>query len=532
MASRRRLESICVKQATIQMYDGSWLLLTAASVLFIIYMTLFPFDFRWDSVDHSIHQFVLARLQAASFVDPLNFVGNVLLFIPLGFCLGLRLSARKGADLLLFVLAIGVGLSALVEGLQIWLLIRTPSIADIVANGIGALLGASLARWWTLASSRHGGYLLGSRLTGRPLPLFLLLTCYAAYLVAICTLTIGLRHAMRLSNWDLGYHLALGNETTGDRTWRGNISDVLFLDRAISQQEALCLLADGCTLDIDEGALVGAYRLHDPTDVSDRSGQLPDLEWRTADDTVSASELRIGMGRSWLETTTPAATLSQRYSTSSSFSLIATATSVLPRQSGPARIITLSDGPYARNLTVGQSGDDLSIRVRTPLTGDNGVVPQFYVPNLLEYLVPQRFAVVFQGNRLAVYSDGGQRVHQLDLSPRTMLFRYISPVKGGDYGGWEIGPSSFQATAFSLYYNIIMLAPLAILVASIHHERDGRCLIRRGALKWALILIAPLCLELSLGSAAHVATQIASVFFGIGVMISVVSLVPNPVRSD
>ncbi len=41
-------------------------------------------------------------------------------------------------------------------------------------------------------------------------------------------------------------------------------------------------------------------------------------------------------------------------------------------QTGPARIFTLSADPYRRNLTIGQEGENLILRLRTPETGLNG----------------------------------------------------------------------------------------------------------------------------------------------------------------
>lgn len=41
-------------------------------------------------------------------------------------------------------------------------------------------------------------------------------------------------------------------------------------------------------------------------------------------------------------------------------------------QSGPARIITLSNGIGSRNFTLGQSGDHFETRLRTTRTSDNG----------------------------------------------------------------------------------------------------------------------------------------------------------------
>ena len=49
--------------------------------------------------------------------------------------------------------------------------------------------------------------------------------------------------------------------------------------------------------------------------------------------------------------------------------------SFAPDQDGPARILTLSADALHRNLTLGQDGDDLIIRLRTPATGLNGLYP-------------------------------------------------------------------------------------------------------------------------------------------------------------
>ena len=45
-------------------------------------------------------------------------------------------------------------------------------------------------------------------------------------------------------------------------------------------------------------------------------------------------------------------------------------------QFGPARIVTLSQDPYYRNATLGQSYDGYGVRFRTTTTGDNGMLPE------------------------------------------------------------------------------------------------------------------------------------------------------------
>src|SRR5688572_27217610 len=52
-------------------------------------------------------------------------------------------------------------------------------------------------------------------------------------------------------------------------------------------------------------------------------------------------------------------------------------------QSGPARIFTISADPLHRNLTVGQDGRNLVIRLRTPASDLNGL-PPIVVPGVMD----------------------------------------------------------------------------------------------------------------------------------------------------
>lgn len=73
-----------------------------------------------------------------------EFTGNVLMFVPLGLLLTVLLRRHwKGAALAL-VLSIGVELA------QVLLPARTPSVRDVLANALGAAIGASLA--WVIVS--------------------------------------------------------------------------------------------------------------------------------------------------------------------------------------------------------------------------------------------------------------------------------------------------------------------------------------------------------------------------------------------
>jgi len=77
-----------------------------------------------------------------------EFVANILLFVPAGFLLTL-LIGRPVLGLL-----IAVVLSAMVELVQIVIPMREPTLRDVIANSSGALIGA-LAAWMLLRRSAH-----------------------------------------------------------------------------------------------------------------------------------------------------------------------------------------------------------------------------------------------------------------------------------------------------------------------------------------------------------------------------------------
>ena len=92
--------------------------------------------------------------------------------------------------------------------------------------------------------------------------------------------------------------------------------------------------------------------------------------------------------------------------------------SLAARQRGPARIFSISEDIHARNLTIGQDGTDLVIRVRTPRTDENGI-PPFVVPNALEPGVWHDIHVSIDQGRILV-SVNGETIHDQDL-PRSPL---------------------------------------------------------------------------------------------------------------
>ena len=115
-------------------------------VVFIIYGSLFPFDFRSPP-----EPFDKLLERHNPFGNAADAIDNLLLFVPLGFAL--QFSLHRSRDRLiasvLAILSLGLGLQLL----QLYLPSRTASLADVIWNSVGlaaGLLTASLARQWLI----------------------------------------------------------------------------------------------------------------------------------------------------------------------------------------------------------------------------------------------------------------------------------------------------------------------------------------------------------------------------------------------
>jgi glycopeptide antibiotics resistance protein len=130
-------------------------------VLFIIYGTTIPFDFRFDGATAS-QGWAHAQLRVFGFtgqhhVSRTDLVSNVLLFLPLGFLIFLNASRRDLVRLssLLCALLGGFVLSLGVEILQLFSPLRTTSASDLFTNTMGAGLGAVAGWFWVSWGRRH-----------------------------------------------------------------------------------------------------------------------------------------------------------------------------------------------------------------------------------------------------------------------------------------------------------------------------------------------------------------------------------------
>jgi hypothetical protein len=130
--------------------------LAIGMVALIAYGSLYPFNLKadatnagwWQSLWQALMQLTWARAGRS------DRVANVLLYVPLGFCLSLWLDGRmRHRAAVIAATLCGAALSLSIEVAQGFISLRVPSLWDITLNTTGALCGAiGGVAWFTLSA--------------------------------------------------------------------------------------------------------------------------------------------------------------------------------------------------------------------------------------------------------------------------------------------------------------------------------------------------------------------------------------------
>lgn len=405
----------------------------------ILYLTLFPFDFLVDEAtswrDASLH-----------LVED-DFVRNVLLFLPLGFGLAGWLRHRGRWLRLLIGTTAGLTLSLMVEGAQFYLP-RNTSVWDLVANTMGATVGVLLfLRWGSRFETAVSS--VWRRISSRQQAIFFLTLA-----LLLWSSMWWRQELVRINNWDESYPLVVANELSGNRPWQGEVRLVQLADRALSPEQVAMLLADPTAAAVYGDALVGDYRLNGMDHTSDATAHLPGLHVQEKGDTV------------WLATAAPVAAWTQGVNRSSAFTISIVAAAAKSPQSGPARIVSVSIDPYHRNVTLGQEGDDLVVRIRTAFGGENGRKPELVIPDLFTDDEFHHVVVRYDQTAVSIYIDDISTKYVFTWSPANLLMWILSPVEA----------TQFRPNAIStLIFNLIYYGTLsALLLAFLYHFSRSR----------------------------------------------------------
>jgi hypothetical protein len=184
-----------------------------------------------------------------------------------------------------------------------------------------------------------------------------------------------------VSPWDAKLRLALANEFTGDRSWRGAYHRVAIYNRALDASEIADHHAAGAPEHRDGLQVLYMFDEGAGAVVRDLSGVNPALDLHIQDAAATAwiedgLEVR---GSVLIATKDPAERLTAAIRASNAFTLEAWVTPGETIQAGPARIVTLSADHANRNFTLGQEQNQYEMRFRTSATSANGL-PSLQTP--------------------------------------------------------------------------------------------------------------------------------------------------------
>ena len=247
-----------------------------------------------------------------------------------------------------------------------------------------------------------------------------------------------------LSNWDAGMRLALANELTGERPWFGQYHHVAIYDRALDASEIADHYAAGSPEHVDGVQVQYAFNEGEGAMVRDRSGLEPPLDLHIEDaEAVSWSEegLQVTAG-SLIATRDPAERLAAAVRDSGAFTLEAWITPADDDQSGPARIVTVSESASLRNFTLGQSGPAYDMRLRSTATSANAVPGLQTGPHPNTSIGAARS---LDGGRAAVFvSHGGLLGVDMDQLGEDLHAEWFDPLTAERHEAAPTGEGHFR----------------------------------------------------------------------------------------
>lgn len=466
------------------------MLLAIAGTVVVLLATLFPFDFdfrqqvqqfEWDLTKHS----------TASKIYDIS--TNILLFIPLGVGVAARVlrgGFRRRNIAVVLATLVGAGLSFGVEMLQLHLPERDPSLIDLISNSAGALVGGLLVRWrgeWAMQRlpkrmadefERPSARVFGT-----------LLVLWIAWPLILAAAYLG---SLSLDSWDPTARLAVGSEISEPREWEGSVTELHFASRALAVDEVAHLFA-GESIDAIAGDdLQASYILHGDRDYPDVTGRQPTLHWIHEERSIADDGTPLFTHARNVATTQPARELFRSIRDSSAFTLVTTVATNDPFQGRDARVVTFSRSPMSRNVTLTQNEDELAIRIRNGITGENGRTPQLLIPGFFDTSVPQRLVLTYDRGSVRVYVDEVQRSYKVDFTPEASLVWASFPRPT-----WALRMNHAPTALHAWLLYSLAFVPLSVLTAV------QTTLVRRERRPWLFIaglLLPPAALQLIFAS--------------------------------
>jgi glycopeptide antibiotics resistance protein len=418
--------------------------LAVICLAYLLVATLYPFQISvppWDSVGQRVLGFF-------AFPSSRDFILNIPLFIPLGVLLYCRLIANRNKALAILLAAfIGASTSLLIEILQLFFY-RNPSAFDVLANTLGAGSGALAAGLWPNRLSGVAGHYW------RRLDNAGAVSATAVLFGAVPFVLSVVQHVAPFGVWNPRFTFQLGNEATLDRPWLGTIHFVALYNQALSSEEISNNYYQGLTGTRLREGLVSLYTFNEGEGgiVHDSSGVEPPLDLsfeRTGRvrwlDSVNGLEF---IGPAILQSGEPARKLAAAVRATGQLAVEAWVTPSSAIQDGPARIVSFSRDPDARNFTLGQRGSEIEFRLRTPVTGRNGSLFTLATSDRLVALEIAHIVATYKDGVERLYVNGRAQPRSLSLMSEGMIgFGTVrTPATAAAYGFFYFFPAGFFAT--------------------------------------------------------------------------------------
>ena len=307
------------------------------SVLFIIVSTSLPLELQEPSSHYISWD-----------INLLDVIINVIIYLPIG----IALSGWKRIHVIIFA---GF-LSCLSKTSQLISIDRYAGIVDVFFNVLGAMLGSFAPNIKTVFFRLDKGVLAISSKSLIAISSLCAVTVIAMFLIPP-------KGVSDFSNWDPHYQIAVADELTRDRPWSGRLLAWAIFDQALDsgfiRQFKKRPLSSDFMLPIESMLLEPI--LYEKTTGADH--RLTKFATLSPDQSQKIYEA---------------------LSKTNTMSLVALFWTDNIQQNGPGRIITQSVDPFHRNFTLGQEGKRAIFRLRTPMTGLNGLEPEVQSSDVLQ----------------------------------------------------------------------------------------------------------------------------------------------------
>jgi len=340
---------------------------TVGLIIYFIYLgalTLNPFEFSIAPFRQWLILGIAEKTATIFVFNITDFLLNILLFIPLGALLFYHTSQKNRPANIKIILHI-IGLGALISfGIEFAQLFsdRTASFFDILANTLGTGAGILVFQSFKPANTNRNPNIIR---TG----VLFLTAFYLFYHLLPAQLN-------NLLVWDDTFEILIGDEANDSRPWEGEISLAAIYGEALTRENVAALSLDNTTeqrKNLDCIALWNFTKIDTSfiPDLINGPGKIDLYPDNTIEPTADSARIVIQPGSAFRNRSFPYKIVYEAQDTRC-FSIEAKFKVHNLAQTGPARIITFSNGKDKRNFTLGQSGKKIHFRVRTPLTGANG----------------------------------------------------------------------------------------------------------------------------------------------------------------